>query len=601
MAKKNDKAFILLVLVGLVILVLSKIFEFVIDNILVVGIIGGAGLAIFGIYKYIEHQEVERQNERNVQNTILKSIKEKYNQAIDRIDVKRKRILSQIEQINNDLENHQTKRTNSLNIAYDPVKAISNLKNILKKERPDKNKIWDFLYDKRLFAHPKPKIEFEKRINEINLFDEPQFFQKKENLKVKRNNHLAIKIEQDKIEFNQTLKSQYNSAVNEIKKEIESLTKSLEIKDEEWSTIFQDFKNEKNHKNKEIDIIKTDYLKEEKGGIMSYYTKLLNSISYDPNFQKSTEVDFNDKTNVLIIDYLLPSIEHFPNVKEMRYIKTRNKYKEINFSQRELNNFYDDVIYRIVLDLINIVFQTDLIDSIESIAFNGWSNAINKATGLYNKACILSVFSEKTEFSKINLSEVDPKECFKSLKGISANRISDLTPVKPIISIESSDSRFVHSQEIGIESSTNLASMDWEDFEHLIREIFEQEFSTNGGEVKVTQSSRDGGVDAIAFDPDPIRGGKIVIQAKRYTNTVGVSSVRDLYGTVMNEGATKGILVTTSDYGSDSFKFAKDKPITLINGGNLLYLVEKYGYNARINLKEAKEQLKQQSTNSKLL
>ena len=82
--------------------------------------------------------------------------------------------------------------------------------------------------------------------------------------------------------------------------------------------------------------------------------------------------------------------------------------------------------------------------------------------------------------------------------------------------------------------------MDWEDFEHLIRELFEKEFSVNGGEVKVTQASRDGGVDAVAFDPDPIRGGKIVIQAKRYTNTVGVSAVRDLYGTVLNEGATKG-------------------------------------------------------------
>ncbi|OYX25468.1 MAG: restriction endonuclease, partial [Flavobacteriales bacterium 32-35-8] len=147
-------------------------------------------------------------------------------------------------------------------------------------------------------------------------------------------------------------------------------------------------------------------------------------------------------------------------------------------------------------------------------------------------------------------------------------------------------------QEIGINSTTNLASMHWEDFEHLIREIFEQEFSINGGEVKVTQSSRDGGVDAIAFDPDPIRGGKIVIQAKRYTNIVGVSAVRDLYGTVMNEGATKGILVTTSDYGSDSFKFAKDKPITLINGGNLLYLLEKHGYEARIDIKEAKDELK---------
>ncbi len=69
-----------------------------------------------------------------------------------------------------------------------------------------------------------------------------------------------------------------------------------------------------------------------------------------------------------------------------------------------------------------------------------------------------------------------------------------------------------------------------EDFENLIRELFEKVFSVNGGEVKITQASRDGGVDAIAFDPDPIRGGKIIIQAKRYTNTVGLSAVRDLYG-----------------------------------------------------------------------
>lgn len=50
--------------------------------------------------------------------------------------------------------------------------------------------------------------------------------------------------------------------------------------------------------------------------------------------------------------------------------------------------------------------------------------------------------------------------------------------------------------------------MDWEDFEHLIRELFEKEFSQSGGEVKVTRTSRDHGVDAVAFDPDPLRGGK---------------------------------------------------------------------------------------------
>jgi restriction system protein len=94
-------------------------------------------------------------------------------------------------------------------------------------------------------------------------------------------------------------------------------------------------------------------------------------------------------------------------------------------------------------------------------------------------------------------------------------------------------------------------------------------------------------VDAVAFDPDPVKGGKYVIQAKRYTNTVDVSAVRDLYGTVLNEGANRGILVTTSNYGRDAYEFAQDKPITLLNGENLLYLLQKHGYHYRIDSSEA--------------
>jgi restriction system protein len=70
------------------------------------------------------------------------------------------------------------------------------------------------------------------------------------------------------------------------------------------------------------------------------------------------------------------------------------------------------------------------------------------------------------------------------------------------------------------------------------------------------------------FDPDPLRGGKFVLQAKRYTRSVDVAAVRDLYGTVMNEGANRGILVTTSSYGPDSYEFAKGKPLSLVDQGN---------------------------------
>ena len=60
-----------------------------------------------------------------------------------------------------------------------------------------------------------------------------------------------------------------------------------------------------------------------------------------------------------------------------------------------------------------------------------------------------------------------------------------------------------------------------------------------------------------------------------------MAAVRDLYGTVLNEGATKGILVTTSDYGPDAYGFAKDKPLVLMGGANLLHLLEKHGHSGQ--------------------
>ncbi len=55
-------------------------------------------------------------------------------------------------------------------------------------------------------------------------------------------------------------------------------------------------------------------------------------------------------------------------------------------------------------------------------------------------------------------------------------------------------------------SDTNLAAMAWEDFEHLVRELLEKEFGEGDAEVRITQASRDRGVDAVIFDPDPLLG-----------------------------------------------------------------------------------------------
>jgi restriction system protein len=386
------------------------------------------------------------------------------------------------------------------------------------------------------------------------------------------------------------IQSRYQAALAEDEKQREMVTLEYCELERVWSLERAEYYQLQQQYNASIKSLKQSYFNKETEAILAFCEVVLNNSEYPDEFPKNHAYEYNPSTKLLVVDYALPAPNHINSLSEVRYISTRNEFKEFFLSTNKFNEVYDKVVYDICLRTLYELFEQDKIESIESIVFNGWVDSINKATGQSCNYCIVSVHANKKEFSEIRLDNVNSKLCFKMLRGVGSSALVGMVPIMPLVQVSKNDNRFIPSYDVAheLDNTYNLAAMKWEDFEHLVREVFEQEFSNNGGEVKVTQSSRDGGVDAIAFDPDPIRGGKIVIQAKRYTNTVELSAVRDLYGTVHNEGAMKGILVTTSDFGPASYDFVKNKPLTLLNGSNLLYLLEKHGHRAKIDIAEAK-------------
>ena len=353
------------------------------------------------------------------------------------------------------------------------------------------------------------------------------------------------------------------------------------------------FLNKQAEENAKVDALEAAWRNGQPEAVEEHASIVLEASDHDDVVPKQWEVQYEPESKLLLVRYLLPTPDDLPITKSVRFVAATGELKETSISERDKKALFDDLCYQICLRTLHELFEADSPDHVHSIAFNGWTESIDPATGQQVTSTILSVVAKKEEFLAINLGQVEPKACFKSLKGVSAASLVGLTPIAPIIEFEKTDKRFVDARavEVADDGTTNLAAMDWEEFEHLVRELFEKEFASRGGEVHVTQSSSDGGVDAVAFDPDPISGGKIVIQAKRYTRTVGVAAVRDLYGTTVNEGATKGILVTTADYGPDAHKFAADKPLTLMSGSHLLHLLEKHGVNAKIDLKEARKEM----------
>ncbi|MGJ8632055.1 MAG: restriction endonuclease [Glaciecola sp.] len=504
-------------------------------------------------------------------------------------------------------------------------KALDDLDNTLKHTLSVDDAIdWSSLLDKKKFSKSKPKkpksIPKPSKPRLIKIPAEPEKTNQKYCAKLGLLDKVfsSRRIRKENEAENSYL-ADYNSWV-EAKKKAESdnshiklkYSKSLEAREMENTEIELEFANsiklwemekanyeqKQQSNNNKIKAKKEEYFNKEEGAVFDYCEMVLSNSFYPDYFPQEWDIEFQKETQIIIVDYSLPDIESIPTLKNVKYVMSRDELSETHLSTAALNKLYDSLLYKIALRTIHELYEADAADALKSIVFNGWVDSVDKATGQNVNSCIMSLQALKEDFLSINLEKVDPKESFKQLKGVGSSKLHGLSPVAPIININKEDRRFVSSYAVAddLGDTSNLAAMDWQDFENLIREVFEKEFVSSGGEVKITQASRDGGVDAIAFDPDPIRGGKIVIQAKRYTNVVGVSAVRDLYGTTLNEGATKGILVTTADYGPDAYEFAKGKPLTLLNGGNLLHLLDKHGHKAKIDLKEAKKILSEQKT-----
>lgn len=99
-------------------------------------------------------------------------------------------------------------------------------------------------------------------------------------------------------------------------------------------------------------------------------------------------------------------------------------------------------------------------------------------------------------------------------------------------------------------------------------------FAHRGYRVRHRGKSGDHGVDLEVF---PASGRLGVVQCKRYRSTVGEQVVRDLYGTMLHEGAAHAFLVTAGKISDAARAWVEEKPMTLVDGERLQELANEIG------------------------
>ena len=111
-------------------------------------------------------------------------------------------------------------------------------------------------------------------------------------------------------------------------------------------------------------------------------------------------------------------------------------------------------------------------------------------------------------------------------------------------------------------------SLSGSEFELYVTELLRR----MGFTAEATKATGDGGIDIVAGLETPILGGQCLFQCKCYSEgvLVGVSAVRDFYGTVSaDQHAVKGVMITTSDYTDQPKEFAAQVNLELIDGERL--------------------------------
>src|SRR5690606_24984211 len=152
--------------------------------------------------------------------------------------------------------------------------------------------------------------------------------------------------------------------------------------------------------------------------ILEYCELVLNRSEYPEAFPKDFDLEYNPANKLLVVDYVLPAPEQFPKLTEVKYIAAKKELKEYYLSDVQLAKVYDTSIYKIALRTLHELYEADQINAIQTLAFNRWVNSIDKGTGKPINACIISIQVNKEEFEEINLAYIDPKTCFKNLKGV---------------------------------------------------------------------------------------------------------------------------------------------------------------------------------------
>ncbi len=254
--------------------------------------------------------------------------------------------------------------------------------------------------------------------------------------------------------------------------------------------------------NAAIDALKREFDAGDPKAVAEYFLYVLGASSYPDSFPNHFKIAYVPDSKQLVVEKDLPPFDVVPEVDSNKYIKARDEITAVSRSATQRKALYASVIAQTTLRTLHELFEADGTGQVESIVLNGYVDAIDPGLGTPVRPCIVTVRTTRDTFVRLNLGQVEPLACLRTLNAGVSRSPAELAPVRPVLEFSMVDPRFVEESDVLSTSDQrpNLMELSPGEFESLISNLFEK----MGLETRLTQASRDGGVDCVAFDPRPI-------------------------------------------------------------------------------------------------
>ena len=197
----------------------------------------------------------------------------------------------------------------------------------------------------------------------------------------------------------------------------------------------------------EINALQRGLAARQPDAVVRYLDLVLEAAEYPDGFPHSWRLGYAAASRHLDIEYELPQIDVVPKDKAYKYVKSSDTITPSARPATQIRSIYAEMLRQTALRVVHEVMEADRGGAVRTVAFNGYVNGTNPATGREVRPCLVALATSRDRFLKVDLARVDTVACLAHLEARVSKDPSKLQPVEPIVLTGSLEADYTLSTE----------------------------------------------------------------------------------------------------------------------------------------------------------